>query len=157
MILPQNMYPPFSSPSPALSQGDKHAPLHSIAIYIGSVLKVGNAWIFFMPLPLRFPVWITLLDLWCYNYTCGELCNRSLIFWPCSSLWVFLWLVMLCVSFRVLKFSKTGSRHLSLGLAFFLLPSGWCRVILLKGTWLSILAWWMCIDHDVGYCQEWRE
>jgi hypothetical protein len=46
---------------------------------------------------------------------------------------------------RVLRSSKTGSRHLSLGHSLLLEPSGWYRVIFLKGTWLSIFA--ICHSH----------
>ena len=46
---------------------------------------------------------------------------------------------------KVLRYFNTESSHLNLGLSFFLLPSGWEKVIFMKGTLPSILT--MCPNH----------
>jgi len=46
---------------------------------------------------------------------------------------------------RVLRSFNTESSHLNLGLPFFLLPSGWEKIIFMQGTLLSILA--LCPNH----------
>jgi hypothetical protein len=49
------------------------------------------------------------------------------------------------VTFRILRSFNTESGYLSLGLPFFLLPSGWEKVIVLQGALSSLLA--ICPNH----------
>ena len=46
---------------------------------------------------------------------------------------------------KILRSSNTESSHLSLGFPFFLLPSGWEKVIFMQGTLLSFLT--VCPNH----------
>jgi hypothetical protein len=105
-----------------------------------SSAKAKNAWSHISSPAIRLHG-VALLLVWRYSLLCAlaslmSLLHRSLSYAVLNH----------AVTVSILRSFNTECSHLSLGLPFFLLPSGWEKVIFLQGALSSILA----------VCPSWR-